>query len=336
MVVEVPGNSVEHKSVLLEQALDLLRVRSGGVYVDCTLGAGGHAEGILERLQGTGTLIGLDRDPEALAAAGPRLRKRFSNLQLFHENFKNLPLVAENLQLTGIEGCLADLGVSSFQLDTGERGFSFRVEGRLDMRMDRRGAITAAHLVNQMPEDQLARIFRDYGEERQSRRIASAIVRSREKSEIRTTTQLAEIVVQAKGRSKSRIHPATQVFQALRIEVNQELEGLDGFLREAIRLLNPGGRIVVIAFHSLEDRIVKRQLRIAAGRCVCFRPGDLCTCPKRREIDILTARPLVPGPVELARNPRARSARLRAAEKLREAESRQVDNRKPEGGQNHG
>ena len=311
------GMTVQHKPVLLDEAIDLLQVEEGGTYVDCTVGLGGHAERILEKLRGTGLLIGLDRDREALSLAGQRLRDRFSNFNLFNENFKNLSLLAEGLGLREIDGCLVDLGVSSLQLDSEERGFSFRTDGPLDMRMDRRNSTTAAQLVNRLPEEELARLLRDLGEEKQHRKIAAAIVRRRQQSEIRTTGELANIVASAKGaKSRSRIHPATQVFQALRIEVNQELEGLEQFLTEIICFLKPGGRLVVISFHSLEDRIVKRTFRLESGHCICFRPGDMCSCPRQQHIQILTPKPLSPGPAEIAVNPRARSAKLRAIEKI--------------------
>ncbi len=307
---------MEHRPVLLPEALELLRVRPGGVYADCTIGMGGHAERILESLRGEGLLIGLDRDEDALAAARSRLAARFSEFELHHENYKNLPLLMERTGISKIDGCLVDLGVSSFQLDDAGRGFSFRLEGPLDMRMDRQGRTTAADLVNGLSATRLEEIFRLYGEEPEARRIAAFLVEARRRAPFRTTTQLARAVAEVKRR-REKLNPATRVFQALRIEVNQELSGLEEFIEAVtLRLLSPGGRLVVLAFHSLEDRIVKQTLRKLAGRCVCFRPGEFCTCPRRAEVKILTPRPQRPGAEELERNPRARSARLRAAERL--------------------
>jgi len=309
--------NVIHKPVLLEEAMELLRVIPGGVYVDGTLGMGGHARRILKALEGTGLLIGLDRDQEALQEAGRELGHP-PNLQLCHENFRNLPLLLKRLDFDQINGCLLDLGVSSFQLDDPERGFSFRYDGPLDMRMDRQGQITAAQLVNNLPDTRLAQIFKEYGEEPQARRIAQAIVEQRTSRAFRRTEELAELVsrVKGSGHRRRRIHPATQVFQALRIEVNQELEGIDRLLEDVIDRLAVGGRLVVISFHSLEDRIVKRRFRLAAGRCICFRPPNVCRCPRSERVEILTPRPLQASPLEKKQNPRSGSARLRVAEKL--------------------
>ncbi len=309
--------TVIHKPVLLEEALELLRVIPGGVYVDGTLGAGGHARRILEALEGTGLLIGLDRDEEALQAARRELSNP-PNLQTCHENFRNLPLLLKRLEFDQINGCLLDLGISSLQIDDPERGFSFRHDGPLDMRMDRQGQITAAQLVNNLADSRLAEIFREYGEEPQARKIAQAIVDQRKTQPFRRTGELAELVSRVKGigHRRRRIHPATQVFQALRIEVNQELEGIGQLLDDVIDRLVVGGRLVVISFHSLEDRIVKRRFRLGAGRCICFRPPHVCRCPRRKRLEILTPRPLQASPLERQQNPRSSSAKLRAAEKL--------------------
>ena len=311
-----------HMPVLLEEAIGSLKVKPGGTYVDATVGLGGHARRILECLAGEGRVIAMDRDEEALQEARNRLRSHGSMISFHHENYRQLPRLVNGLGLDGIDGCLLDLGVSSLQLENPQRGFSFRLEGPLDMRQDRKSATTAADLVNGLPEEELARIFWCNGEERHSRAIAREIVRQRQKAPLRTTLQLAELVERVKpARSGQRTHPATQVFQALRIRVNQELEGFDGFLQEVIHLLRPGGRLVVISFHSLEDRIVKTVFRRSAGRCVCSRPARLCTCPREAEGRVLTARPLVPGPRELIENPRSRSAKLRAFETLEENRS---------------
>ncbi len=309
------GTAVEHLSVLLSQVLSFLRVKEGGIYVDCTLGPGGHSEEILLQLDGTGQLIALDRDQEALDRARQRLGSRFNNLQAFHENFKELPNLLSRLEIGGVDGCLVDQGVSSLQLDSAERGFSFRLEGPIDMRMDTRQETTAAQLLNQLPEEDLAGILWRYGEEKSARRIAAAIVDHRKLSPFRTTTDLAQIVEKVKGRTQRSLHPATLVFQALRIEVNQELAGLEEFLQQAISLLTPEGRLVVISFHSLEDRIVKTVFRKEAGKCVCFQPAELCACPRVERVRILTRKPVTPAQQEIESNPRARSAKLRAVEK---------------------
>ena len=308
------GIAVEHLPVLLDEVLKLLQVRKEGIYVDGTLGLGGHSEQILSRLETTGQLIALDWDREALEEASDRLGGH-DNLQLLEENFKNLPQVLDRLQVEALDGCLLDLGVSSLHLDSPERGFSFRQKGPLDMRMDQRAGTTAADLINQLSEEDLADLFRRYGEEKAARRIAAALVEGRGESLIETTPQLAEMIEDVKGPGRGRIHPATQVFQALRIEVNAELAGLEEVLQEVISLLKPGGRLVVISFHSLEDRIVKNVFRKAAGRCVCFRPQELCSCPRIAEVKILTRKPVTPSTREVQENPRSRSAKLRAVEK---------------------
>jgi 16S rRNA (cytosine1402-N4)-methyltransferase len=310
-------DSTEHRPVMLDEVLDLLRCKPGGTYVDATLGLGGHARAILEKAGSGGTLIGLDRDNESLEKARQTLDSFSTTVRLYHENFKNLPLILNNLSVPPLDGILADLGVSSYQLLTPERGFSFRAEGMLDMRMDRSQRQTAVDLVNELPEKELARLIYRYGEERFARRIAAAIVRAREKGRITRSLQLAEIVTGVvKTRSHPTVHPATRTFQALRIAVNQELEGLAEFVTEAVSFLRPGGRIVLISFHSLEDRIVKQTLRKLSGQCVCGRPRELCTCPRRILATILTSRPLRPSRAEVEANPRARSARLRAAERV--------------------
>ena len=317
------GTAVEHIPVLLSQVLKFLRVRKGGIYVDCTQGLGGHSEEILVQLDGTGQLIALDRDQEALDRARERLGYRFKNLQVFHENFKDLPVLLSRLEVPSMDGCFLDLGVSSHQLDSPERGFSFRLEGPIDMRMDTRQETTAAQLLNQLSEEELGKIFWRYGEEKQARRIAAAIVEHRKLSKFRTTTDLARLVERVKGGAQGRIHPATLVFQALRIEVNQELAGLEEFLQRAISLLAFEGRLVVISFHSGEDRIVKNVFRQEAGKCICFQPAELCSCPRVRKVQILTRKPVMASPTEIESNPRARSAKLRAVEKIQTGDRRQ-------------
>jgi len=307
----------EHVPVMPKEVMDLLCCRPGGTYVDATVGLGGHSEAILGRIQPGGQLIGIDRDKESLEKAQLRLKPYAQSLRLLHDNYKNLPLILNNLAGPPVDGILVDLGVSSYQLTTPDRGFSFQSDVMLDMRMDRTQQRTAADLVNKLSESELADIIYLYGEERLSRRIAAAIVQERRKTPITRCVQLAEIISRVlRVRGHQPIHPATRTFQALRIAVNEELEGLEEFLVEAFGFLKPGGRMVVIAFHSLEDRIVKRAFRKLAGQCVCEAPPELCKCPRQQLANLLTPRPMVPGPEELAANPRARSARLRSVERL--------------------
>lgn len=286
------GNA--HQPVLLAEALELLAVRPGGRYVDGTVGLGGHAEAVLQASAPSGSLLGVDRDSEALQAAGERLRPFGDRVRLEHGDYREIPRLLGEDQADGI---LLDLGVSSLQLDASDRGFSFRAQGPLDMRMDRSHGQTAEELVNRLPERELADIIYRYGEERASRRIARAIVEARRRGRIATTTELANLVRGAAGRSRRPgLDPATRTFQALRIQVNRELEGLADCLRRLADCLAPAGRLVVIAFHSLEDREVKQTFRDLAGR----------------GFGLLTKKPLSPAEAEVARNPRAHSARLRA------------------------
>jgi 16S rRNA (cytosine1402-N4)-methyltransferase len=306
----------KHIPVLTKETLDLLAPKPGGIYIDATVGLGGHSHAILERIQPGGLLIGVDRDKESLEKAQVRLKSFGESFRFFHDNFKNLPLILNNLGANSVNGILLDLGVSSYQLLSPERGFSFQSDVMLDMRMDRTQQWTAADLVNNMPESELADVIYNYGEERFSRRIAAAIVRERQKAPIARCSQLAAIVSRAfKIRGHRAIHPATRTFQALRIAVNEELKGLEDLLIEAFNFLEPGGRMAVIAFHSLEDRIVKRAFRKLAGQCVCEAPPELCVCSREPIANLLTSRPITPSSEELALNARARSARLRAAER---------------------
>jgi 16S rRNA (cytosine1402-N4)-methyltransferase len=317
MTESLKGADAEHIPVMAKEALDLLKVKPGGIFVDATVGLGGHAQAILEKIQPGGMLIGIDRDKESIEKAYARLKPFGESFRLFHDNYKNLSLILNNLALNTVDGILMDLGVSSYQLLTPERGFSFQSDVMLDMRMDRSQQWTAADLVNNMPEGELADIIYRYGEERLSRRIASAIVQEREKAPITRCSQLAAIISRViRIRGHQAIHPATRTFQALRIAVNEELEGLEELLSEAFSFLRPGGRMAVIAFHSLEDRIVKRTFRKLAGQCVCDAPPELCTCPRRAVANLLTSRPMTPGPEELSINARARSARMRSVERI--------------------
>jgi len=290
------GSDAGHVPVLLAETLELLAVKPGGFWVDGTVGLGGHAAALLHACAPDGRLLGLDRDTETLERARQALSPFGARVRLEAADFREM---AERLRGEGADGVLLDLGVSSAQLDDPERGFSFQADGPLDMRMDRSQGETAADVVNRTRESELCDLIHRYGEERASRRIARAIARARETRRIRTTAELAEIVRRAAGRRRSRIHPATRTFQALRIRVNRELEGLGGAVERAADCLKPGGRLAVIAFHSLEDRAVK----------VAFR--GLAT----RGFRILTRKPVRPGEAEVRRNPRGRSARLRALER---------------------
>jgi len=294
----------------------MLAPERGGLFVDATVGAGGHAEAILERGPDA-RLLGLDRDAEALETARRRLARFGDRVELLEANFSDLEEVLANRPHA--DGILADLGVSSMQLDEARRGFSFRREGPLDMRMGKDGR-TAADIVATASAEELTRIFREWGEERMAAKIARGIVRERTREPIQTTRQLARIVAEEKG-GREKIDPATRVFQALRIEVNQELTALARFLAAAVARLNGGGRLAVISYHSLEDRMVKDAFRRDAGVCMCPPRLPQCVCGARAALKVLTRRPLRPSDSEVNRNPRSRSAKLRAAEKLAQTSS---------------
>lgn len=306
----------QHQPVLVAETLELLAPGRGGLFIDVTVGLGGHAEALLAADPGV-RLVGIDRDPRALEISARRLTPFGDRVRLVSGNFHRLEQVLGGLDIRGgVAGVLADLGVSSMQLDTPERGFSFRFDAPLDMRMGE-GELTAADLVNESSEGDLEKIFREYGEERQARRIARAIARARSEEPIETTGQLKRVIDRAKGRfndREGRVDPATRVFQALRIEVNQELAGLEDYIEQTVRMLETDGRLVVISYHSLEDRIVKNTVRdLARGEI------DQVTGRPRSEsqlIEVLTKKPLRPSEEELAMNPRSRSARLRAARRL--------------------
>ncbi|MGQ9704390.1 MAG: 16S rRNA (cytosine(1402)-N(4))-methyltransferase RsmH [Actinomycetota bacterium] len=307
---------VSHVPVLRQEVVGFLRPRPGSVLVDATVGEGGHALALLQEMGGEGCLIGLDVDGEALERARERLREYSAAVVLRRANFAVLREVLEELTIEEVDGVLLDLGVSSLQLDTPRRGFSYRGEGRLDMRMDPDQGLDAWKVVNEYEEGELARVIREYGEERWASRIARSIVVQRERAPIDTTGRLAEIVmdsIPAPARRRGG-HPARRTFQALRIEVNGELRNLQAVLPQAARSLRKGGRLVVISYHSLEDRIVKGFMRERGSRCACP-PDRECACGKEGELRILTPRPVRPGPEELDANPRSRSAKLRAAEK---------------------
>ena len=306
-----------HISVLPAEVLQYLAPVAGGTYVDGTLGGGGHAAMILDALGDKGRLFGFDRDSSAIAAASETLARFGDRFIPINRNFSEMESALSGLGVSAIDGFLLDLGVSSHQLDEQERGFSFQKDAPLDMRMDRSSSRTAADLVNTLSHGELARIIREYGEDRWAGRIASFICAARETGPIETTLQLADLVKAAIPRKawEERIHPATRTFQGLRIAVNEELTSLEAGLGSAVRMLKPGGRGVVISFHSLEDRIVKQMFRTLSAGCICPRDLPVCVCSSRPQVRILTSKPVMAKEDELAINPRSRSAKLRAVEK---------------------
>lgn len=315
-----------HRPVMPDEALAQLDAARGGLFVDATLGLGGHSELIL-RAAPHNRVIGFDRDAEAIALAKERLAQFGERFVAIHTDYRRIKEVLQEKGIESVAGILADLGVSSLQFDTAERGFSFRsgqsesaraaADHPLDMRMDRTQQLTAADLVNGLSERELADIIFEYGEERAARRIARLIVATRAKAPITTTVQLAELVIKAvHQKGHWRIHPATRTFQALRIAVNRELDGLDQFVADAVDRLAPDGRLVVITFHSLEDRIIKQALRFQSGQCRCSSSQPVCQCGAVARVALLTRKALLPSAAEVAANPRARSAKLRACRKL--------------------
>ena len=306
-----------HVSVLLWECIDGLNIKPDGIYVDGTLGGAGHSSQIVQRLT-TGRLIGIDRDQVALTAAGERLAPYKDNVTLVHSNFCEIKQVLADLQIPGVDGILLDLGVSSPQLDDGERGFSYMADAPLDMRMNRSDALTAWHVVNQWSYEELRRILFDYGEERYAPKIAAAICARREVKPIETTLELVDIIRSAMPAAalREKQHPAKRSFQAIRIAVNDELGSVEKVMRDAIDCLNPGGRLAIITFHSLEDRIVKVGMQNAAKGCTCPPNFPVCVCGKKPRVELITRKPIVSGEEELEMNPRARSAKLRVCEKL--------------------
>ena len=306
-----------HRPVLLRETIELLAAARGGLFVDCTVGLGGHSEAILQA-SSKAEVFAFDRDDKALKLARVRLAQFGTRWRAVHADFRDITRVLATAKVKQVRGILADLGVSSLQLDTPSRGFSFRHDAPLDMRMDvASGGETAAELLGRLSEVEIAQIIFEYGEERRARRIARWIVERRERGQpLQTTRDLAELVARAVAGKQRRIHPATRTFQALRIAVNHELENLDRFVADAVDLLEPDGRLVVISFHSLEDRIIKRTLGKLSGRCQCPPRLPKCNCGARKAVEILTRRPVVPDEKEVAGNQRARGGKLRAARKL--------------------
>lgn len=310
--------SFSHKPVLLDECIEALRIKPNGVYVDGTAGGAGHSSVIASHLGEDGKLLALDQDETAVAVAGERLSVYGKRAEVVRSNFREVEQVCRERGIERIDGMLLDLGVSSYQLDTAERGFSYRADAPLDMRMDVRNPISAMQVVNEYSEDQLRRILFEYGEERFSSRIASNIIRERERAPIKTTGELVEIIkrsIPAAARDGGH-HPAKRTFQALRIEVNAELDVIAPAIESAVRLLNPGGRIAIITFHSLEDRIVKQAFTKLSSGCTCPKSFPVCVCGNRPQVKIVTRKPILPSDAELAYNLRAHSAKLRVAEKL--------------------
>ncbi len=303
----------EHRPVLYHEIIHALRPQRDGFYVDGTIGAAGHAIGILQSSEPNGRLLGFDVDPQALSIARRRLEKYESRIVLILASYTTLREQLDKLGWKSVDGILLDLGVSSMQLDTANRGFSFRTDAPLDMRFDPGSPVSAADLVNNLPEKELADLLYQYGEERRSRQVAKTIVQSRP---LYSTVQLAEVVARVTSGGRKGLHPATRTFQALRIAVNNELKAIEEVLPQAVNALAQGGRLAVISFHSLEDRIIKGFYRRESRDCICPPSQPVCTCGHRAELREITRRPIQPQESEMAENPRSRSARLRVAEKL--------------------
>ena len=306
-----------HVSVLLEECLEGLDIKPEGIYVDGTLGGAGHSSRIAACLT-TGRLIGIDRDPIALQAAGKRLEPYQKNVTLVHSNFCEIAGVLRELGISGVDGILLDLGVSSPQLDDGNRGFSYMMDAPLDMRMNSQDSLDAGTVVNTWSQEELRRILYTYGEERYAPQIAAAVCRSREEKKIETTMELVDIIRSAMPPAalREKQHPAKRSFQAIRIAVNDELGAVEKVMEDAIPLLNPGGRLAVITFHSLEDRIVKTGMAAAAKGCICPPSFPVCVCGNKPQVKLISRKPIVAGQKELDANPRSRSAKLRVCEKL--------------------
>ncbi len=308
----------EHKSVLLWETIEGLKIKPDGVYVDGTLGGGGHSAEIVARLHGGGRLIGIDQDEAAIEAAGRKLSGFGEKVLVVRDNYRNTKTVLARLGISGIDGMMLDLGVSSYQLDTKERGFSYRYDTPLDMRMDMRQNFSSRDIINGYSEMELYRVIRDYGEDKFAKNIAKHIVKAREKKPIETTGELNEII-RAAIPAKMRVeggHPSKRTFQAIRIECNRELEVLKESIEELIELLKPGGRLCIITFHSLEDRIVKTAFKTAQNPCICPPGFPVCVCGRKSKGKVVTGKPILPGEEELKENTRSKSAKLRIFEKV--------------------
>jgi len=310
-------SELEHKSVLVDEILGFLDPTGNAIVIDATLGLGGHTEAILKTFKHT-KVIGIDQDQKALEKATDRLKAFSTRFQGIHSNFADISTVANDLNITEVDAVIADLGVSSMQLDDADRGFSFRFDAPLDMRMDTSRGLTAAELLEDLDQEEIANLIYRYGEERKSRRVARLIIERRDAGQpVRTTSELARLVERAVGRSpKDKIHPATRTFQALRIAVNNELGILDEFIKDSIDLLKPNGKLSVITFHSLEDRIVKQAFQKFSGKCFCPPRIPRCVCGAEKRVEILTKKPVVPTEAEMSSNARSRSAKLRVCRKI--------------------
>ena len=314
------GISFSHYSVMLGECIDALDIKPDGVYVDGTAGGGGHSFEIAARLSEGGRLISIDQDADAIEAAGKRLSVYKDKVTLVRDNFSNLASICERLGISKIDGLLLDLGVSSYQLDTAERGFSYMADAPLDMRMDKRSELDAWRVVNEYSEAEIKRILYEYGEERFSGRIARNIVEVRTQSPINTTGELVHVISRAipAGAREGGSHPAKRSFQAIRIEVNKELNVIAPAIDSAVKLLDEGGRIAILTFHSLEDRLVKQAFAAAAKGCTCPRNFPVCVCGNKPKLKVITHKPILPSEKELADNSRSHSAKLRVAEKISE------------------
>ncbi|MDU5105636.1 16S rRNA (cytosine(1402)-N(4))-methyltransferase RsmH [Clostridium sp.] len=307
----------KHVSVLLNECIEGLNIKENGIYVDGTLGGGGHSSEILKNLSDEGLLIGIDQDKDALKAASNRLQN-YKNVKYVHNNFYNIDSILNQLEIEKIDGMLMDLGVSSYQLDTGDRGFSYMQDAPLDMRMNRENSLSAYEVVNDYEEAEIYRIIRDYGEEKFAKRIARFIVENREKKKIETTLELVEIIkaaIPAKARREGP-HPAKRTFQAIRIEVNSELSILNKAIEDGVNRLNKGGRMAIITFHSLEDRIVKLKFKELATACTCPKEFPICVCGGKAKVKIISRKAIEPSKEEVDENPRSRSAKLRVIERI--------------------
>ncbi|MFW6287801.1 MAG: 16S rRNA (cytosine(1402)-N(4))-methyltransferase RsmH [bacterium] len=307
----------EHKPVMLKETIDNLNIRQNGIYIDGTLGRGGHTEEICKRLNGTGTVIGIDRDTVAIERVRERL-KNYDNLKLIHNNFVNIPDILNNLNINKVDGMIFDLGVSSPQFDNPERGFSYNYNAELDMRMNKKQELTASNIVNNYSKEEITTIIRDYGEEKWASRIAEFIVDFRNRKKIETTYDLIEVIKSAIPASARRSggHPARRTFQALRIATNNELNQLKELIDSVIPYIKKDGRLCIISFHSLEDRIVKHKFRELANGCVCPSDFPMCVCDEKEEIKVINRKPITASKQEIKENPRSRSAKLRVAEKI--------------------
>ena len=317
MAEEIKKIEFSHRSVLLDECMDGLDIKPDGIYVDGTAGGAGHSSEIAKRLE-SGRLIAIDQDETAVAVAAERLNALGKNTTVVRSNFSELASVCRSLGIDAIDGVLLDLGVSSYQLDTAERGFSYSADAPLDMRMDNRCSLSAYEVVNSYSEQELKRILYDYGEERFAPAIASAIVKRRESRPIETTAELSDIIKYAipPAAREGGHHPAKRSFQAIRIEVNRELDVIEPAIRGAVEMLRSGGRIAIITFHSLEDRIVKQAFASLASGCTCPKDFPICVCGNKPKVRLVNRKPILPSKAELEENPRSRSAKLRVAEKI--------------------